>query len=87
MMRFRGVAALLLAIISILGFVAPAKAANSASQLVESGTAHGLIVKYRAGVDPVAADGQATAANAAKRLPKFTTTTSQTALSLLTSRQ
>ena len=66
MMRFRGVAALLLAIISILGFVAPAKAANSASQLVESGTAHGLIVKYRAGVDPVAADGQATAANAAK---------------------
>ena len=66
MVRFRGVAALALAVVSILGFFTPAKASTLPTQLVETGTAHGLIIQYRAGVSPIAADGQAAAANAAK---------------------
>ena len=66
MIRFRGVAALALAIVSVLGFFAPAKASTLQTQLIETGTAHGLIIQYRSGVSPVAPNGQASAANAAK---------------------
>ena len=66
MMRFRGVAALLLAIVSALGFFAPAKAATGETQVTETGTAAGLIVKYVDGVSAQAADGLATGSNAAK---------------------
>lgn len=66
MIRFRGAAALALAIVSVLGFFAPAQASTLASNVVETGTAHGLIIKYREGVAPISADGLATGANAAK---------------------
>ena len=66
MMRFRGVAALLLAIVSALGFFAPARAATGENQIVETGTAAGLIVKYAEGFSAQAVDGLATGSNAAK---------------------
>lgn len=66
MMRFRGVAALLLAIVSALGFFAPARAATGENQVVETGTAAGLIVKYGEGFSARAVDGLATGSNAAK---------------------
>lgn len=66
MKRFRGVAALLLALVSSIGLISPASAGQSNSDLVETGTAAGLIIKYREGVDTVAADGLATGSNAAK---------------------
>ena len=66
MIRFRGVAALALAIVSVLGFFGPAKASSLPTQPAETGTAEGLIIKYRDGVSPIAADGSATAANSAK---------------------
>ena len=66
MKRFRGVAALLLAIVSSIGLIAPATASQSNSDLVETGTAAGLIIQYREGVEVVAPDGLATGSNAAK---------------------
>lgn len=66
MKRFRGVAALLLALVASIGLVSPATASQSGDLPTETGTAVGLIIKYRAGIDAVAADGLATGSNAAK---------------------
>ena len=66
MKRFRGVAALLLALVSSIGLVSPATASQSGDLPIETGTAAGLIIKYRAGINAVAADGLATGSNAAK---------------------
>lgn len=66
MMRFRGAAALLLAIVSAIGFFAPARAATGETPPVETSTAAGLIIKYVDGVSAIAPDGFATGANAAK---------------------
>ena len=66
MKRFRGVAALALAVIASIGLISPATASQTTFEPIETGTATGLIVKYRAGVDALAADGLATGSNAAK---------------------
>lgn len=66
MKRFRGVVALLLSLVVTLGLTSPAGASQAGFAPLETGTATGLIVKYRTGVEAVAADGLATGANAAK---------------------
>jgi serine protease len=65
MAKFRG-AAIWLALFALVGgVVTPAAAANAPSQIVQTAKAAGLIVKYHAGVLPIAPDGNPTAANAA----------------------
>lgn len=66
MKRFRGVASLLLATTLSMGLVTPASAVQTAFEPTETGTATGLIIKYRSGVEPIAPDGLATGSNAAK---------------------
>jgi serine protease len=66
MKRFRGVASLLLATTLSMGLVTPASAVQTAFEPTETGTAAGLIIKYRSGVEPIAPDGLATGSNAAK---------------------
>jgi serine protease len=66
MKRFRGVASLLLATALSMGLVSPASAVQTAFEPTETGTATGLIIKYRPGVEPIAPDGLATGSNAAK---------------------
>ncbi|MEN9342978.1 MAG: hypothetical protein RIR24_565 [Actinomycetota bacterium] len=66
MKRFRGVASLLLATALSVGLVSPASAVRAPFEPTETGTAAGLIVKYRDGVEPIAADGLAAGSNAAR---------------------
>jgi len=62
MTRLRSLLGLLTALLTIFVVVIPVQAAN-ANQFVGNELAHGLIVKYRDGVMPIASDGQPTGSN------------------------
>lgn len=67
MTRIRTFLGLLTALLAVFAVVTPVQAAQSANGYVSKiELAHGLIVKYRDGVAPIAEDGQPTAANSVR---------------------
>lgn len=65
MTRLRTVLGLIAALVAVFTAVTPVQAAESTTNYVSQiELAHGLIVKYQAGVAPIAFDGQPTGANA-----------------------
>jgi serine protease len=67
MTRLRTVLGLIAALIAVFTAVTPVQAAESNTSYVSKiELAHGLIVKYRTGVSPIAFDGEPTGANAVR---------------------
>lgn len=67
MTRLRSVLGLITALVAVFVAVTPVQAAQSETGYVsKTELAHGLIVKYRDGVSPIANDGQPTASNAVR---------------------